>query len=174
MVNSVDLPTDLAGWIRDAGMELIQGLQTDDGRTVIWNRGGERRYFIGIASDYYLITSSDRMGAEHFHLGAHTIDILEKYLYGHFGNSVRKARGLQRVQKPYLRPELKRGYRLLEVTFAGEKQDALIDSAGSTVAIAAEDRLVELSHYVEASTTTIKNSFLDPDGKPLFSRSIPH
>ncbi|WP_269462793.1 hypothetical protein [Mycobacterium basiliense] len=36
---------------------MIQGSQTDDGRVVIWNNGGEDRY--------YVITSSQRMSTEH-------------------------------------------------------------------------------------------------------------
>src|SRR5262249_20285319 len=148
-------------WIRIGGMELSQGSRANDGRTVLWNRGGERRYFIGAGDGHYVITSSDRMGTEHFHLAALAMGLVEKYLYGYFGGSVRKARGLRRVQKPFMRNELKQGYRIGRVVFAGQERDTLIDPAGSTVAIAADDRLVELSHYIEVSTGTIKESFLD-------------
>jgi len=156
-------------WVRLAGMELIQGSQSKDGRTEIWNRGGERRYFIGVMEGYFVVTSSDRMAAEKFHLGALTMELLEKYLYGHFGGSVRKARRLPRVQKPFRRDELKHGFRIEEVVFAGQQEDALLDPAGLIVAIAADDRLVELSHYVEASSDVIRDSFLDPEGSPLFA-----
>ncbi|WP_297595686.1 TNT antitoxin family protein [Mycobacterium sp.] len=169
MTSSVDLSPDLVNWIRLAGMDLIQGSQTSDRRTVIWNAGGERRYFVGVDDGFYVITSSDRMGAESFHFAANTTAVIEKYLYAHFGGSVRKLHGLQRIQKPFTRDELKEGFHIGETVFAGHEQDALIDPAGSLIAIAADDRLVELSHYLDASVDTIKESFNHPDGKPLFT-----
>jgi hypothetical protein len=165
----VDLSTDLVEWIRVAGMDLIQGSQTKDGRTVIWNKGGERRYFIGAGDGYYAITSSDKMSAESLQFSGITMMLVEKFLYGHFGGSVRKARGLQRVQKPFTRDELKEGFHIGRVVFAGREEDALVDPAGSVVAIAADDRLVELSHYIDTSIDTVKESFFHPDGKPLFA-----
>lgn len=168
MTGSVDLSIGLQDWIRLAGMDLIQGSQTHDGRTVIWNKGGEIRYFIDLVDGYYIITTSDRMGAENFNFGALTMALVERYLYGHFGGSVRKLRSLQRVQKPFTRDELKQGYSFGKVVFAARERDALIDRAGSMVAIAADDRLVEISHYIDIPVETIKDSFLDPEGKPLF------
>ncbi|MCV7100290.1 TNT antitoxin family protein [Mycobacterium palustre] len=170
MKQVIDLSADLQAWVRTGGLELTQGSRTDDGRALLWNTGGERRYFIGLAEGYYVITSSDRMGDEHFHLAALTSGLLEKYLYGHFGGSVRKSRGLPRIRKPFMRNEIKDGYTIGTTVLAGEERDGLIDSAGSMLAVAADDRLVELSHYIDASTDAIKNSFLDPEGKPLFAR----
>jgi hypothetical protein len=169
MKESIDLSMDLQHWLRMGGLQLTQGSQTSDGRALLWNKGGERRYFIGPIENYYLITSSDRMGEEHFHLAALSSGLLEKYLYGHFGGSVRKSRGLPRVRKPFMRNEIKQGYTINTITFGGEERDTLIDPAGAILAVAADDRLVELSHYVEVSTDAIKDSFLDPDGEPLFS-----
>ncbi|MGD1256446.1 TNT antitoxin family protein [Mycobacterium seoulense] len=168
MPDNVDLSSGLQEWLRLAGMELIQGSKTDDGRTEIWNEGGERRYFIDRIDGYFVITSSDRMGDERFHLGAHTMDLIEKYLYGYFGNAVRKHRDLPRVRKPFARGELKRNYSLGKMVFSGCERDALIDTAGSTLAIGADDRLVELSHYVDEPVSIINESFLDPEGMPLF------
>ena len=172
MTTNVDLSTDLQDWIRLAGMDLVQGSRTDDGRTVIWNKGGEIRYFIDAVDGYCVITSSDRMGAEIFHFGALTMALIEKYLYGYFGGSVRKHRGFRRVKKPFTRDELKQGFSFSNVIFAERERDALIDPAGSMVAIAADDRLVQFSHYVDVPIDTIKDSFLAPDGKPLFASLI--
>jgi hypothetical protein len=58
VTNGVDLSPDLQQWLRTAGLDMIQGSQTDDGRTVLWNKGGESRYFIGVTDGWYLITSS--------------------------------------------------------------------------------------------------------------------
>ncbi|MBW0015291.1 TNT antitoxin family protein [Mycobacterium sp.] len=173
MTINVDLSTDLQAWIRLAGMDLNQGSETADGRTVIWNKGGEVRYFIGILDGYCVMTSSDRMGAEMFHFATLTMKLLEKHLYGYFGGSVRKHHGFRRVKKPFARDELEEGYTLTEVTFAGREQDALMDRAGSMVAIGSDDRLVEFSHYIDVSVDAIKGSFLAPDGKPLFTLLAP-
>ena len=172
MTTNVDLSTDLQDWIRLAGLDLIQGSRTHDGRTIIWNKGGEIRYFIDVVDGYYVITTSDRMGAENFHFGALTLTLVERYLYGRFGGSVRKLRGLQRVQKPFMRDELKQGYSFGEIFFAARERDTLIDPTGSMIAIAADDRLVEFSHYVDVPVDTIKGSFLAPDGNPLFTALI--
>ncbi|MBV8455141.1 MAG: hypothetical protein JO122_00820, partial [Acetobacteraceae bacterium] len=57
MTTSVDLSTGLQDWIRAAGLDLIQGSQANDGRTIIWNKGGKIRYFISVADGHYVITS---------------------------------------------------------------------------------------------------------------------
>lgn len=150
-------------------MELIQGSETSDGRTEIWNEGGERRYFIGRSDGYFVISSSDRLGDERFHLGAQTMDLIEKYLYGYFGNAVRKHRGMPRVQKPFMRGELKQNFDLGKMSFAGYERETLVDPTGSTIAIGADDRLVELSHYVDVAVSIISQSFLHPEGIPLFA-----
>ena len=168
MTGSVDLSTGLQDWARLAGMDLVQGSRTQDGRTVLWNKGGEIRYFINLTDSYYVITMSDRTSPEYFNFAAPTMELIEKYLYGRFGGSVRKAHGLKRLQKPFTRDELKQGYSFGKITFADRERETLIDRDGSTAAIAADDRLVEMSHYVDVPVETIKNSFLDPAGKPLF------
>lgn len=171
MISDVDLSSGVQEWIRLAGMELLQGSQADDRRTEIWNEGGERRYFISAVDGYFVITSSDRMGDEKLHLGAITMELIEKYLYGYFGNAVRKLRGLPRLQKPFTRDEISKNYALGTTAFYDRERDALINPAGSLIAIGADDRLVELSHYADVPAETIKKSFLDPEGTPLFVNS---
>lgn len=169
MSDSVDLSSGIQQWLRRAGMELIQGSDAGDGRPEIWNEGGERRYFIGRSDNYFVISSSDRLGDERFHLGTQTMDLIEKYLYGYFGNAVRKHLGLPRVQKPFTRGELKQHFSLGKIHFAGCERETLVDPNGSTIAIGADDRLVELSHYVDVPVSIINESFLDPEGMPLFA-----
>ncbi|WP_231984422.1 TNT antitoxin family protein [Mycobacterium sp. E342] len=168
-MGDVDLSSGVQEWIRLAGMELIQGSKTDDGRTQIWNKGGERRYFISAVDGFFIITSSDRMGRESFHLGAVSRELIEKYLYGYFGNAVRKNRGLPRVRKPSMPDELAQKYNLGKTAFHDRERDTLIGPEGSMIAISADDRLVELSHYVDVPVQTIEKSFLDPDGGRLFA-----
>ncbi len=149
-------------------MEMIQGSQTDDGRTIIWNHLGEVRYFIDVIDGWYVITTSDRMGPENYEFAADSMPVIERYLYGAFGGSVR-GDDLPQIRVPFQRDELRPGYRIGKQAFAGRERHTLIDRAEKLVAITAVDRLVELSHYLDASVDVIKNSYLAPDGKPLFT-----
>lgn len=168
MTSGVDLTQDLQAWLDRAGLEMIQGSRTNDGRTVIWNKGGEVRYFIDVIDKWYVITSSDRMGPETHSFAADSMPVLEKYLYGAFGGSVRNS-DLPPIRVPFERDELRPGYSIGKKSFAQRQRHTLIDRTGKTVAITAIDRLVELSHYLDASVETIKNSYLAPDGTPLFT-----
>lgn len=93
--------------------------------------------------------------------------VIEKYLYGSFGGLAR-GDDLPAIRVPFQRDELRPGYRIGKQTFGGRERHTLIDPAGKAVAITAVDRLVELSHYLDAPIEVIKSSYLDPDGKPLF------
>lgn len=168
MTRSVDLTPDLQSWLRLAGLDLIQGSQTDDGRTIIWNKGGEVRNFIGLVDGWCVITSSDRMGPETYDLAAESMHVVEKYLYGEFGAVVRGDE-LPSIRTPFERGELQPGYDIGTTIFAGRQRHTLVDRAGKIVAIAAVDRLVGLSHYLDVPVDVIKSSYLAVDGKPLFS-----
>ncbi|KAA1248678.1 hypothetical protein F0Q45_19245 [Mycobacterium simiae] len=169
MTIAVDFSTDLDEWIRLAGLDTIQGSKASDGRTAIWNKGGEARYLVSFIDGYYVITSSTRLGPENFHIGTATMALLEKYLFGHFGNSVRRRRGLNWVRKPFAMDELQKRYAIGKIVFLGRERDALIDEAEAVLSIGAVDRLVELSHYINVPVSVIRDSFLNPEGKPLFS-----
>jgi hypothetical protein len=147
---------------------MIQGSQTNDHRTIIWNKGGEVRYFIDELDVWYIITSSDRMGPETHSFAAESMSVLEKYLYGKFGGSVRSD-DLPSIRAPFERDELRQGYSIGQQVFAGRERHSLIGPTGKIMAIAAVDRLVELSHYLDVPVETIKNSYLAADGKPLFA-----
>ena len=169
MVSDVNLTSDLQDWIQLAGLDMIQGSQTEDGRTVLWSDFGEVRYFIDVIDGWYVITSSDRMGPEAYDFAAQSMPIVEKYLYGQFGSAIRGSRHLPSIRALIISDELRPGYSISKQEFAGRERHTLIDRTGRAVAIAAVDRLVALSHYLDATTDTIKNSYLAPDGKPLFT-----
>jgi Immunity protein 61 len=164
----VDLSSGLQAWVRLAGLDMIQGSKTNDGRTIIWNSGGEVRYFIDVIDGWYVITTSDRMGPETYQFAAASMPVIEKYLYGAFGGSVRSD-DLPYLRVPFERDELPPGYSIGKQVFAGRERHTLIDRTGKVVAITAVDRLVELSHYLDTSIDVIKNSYIAPDGKPLFT-----
>lgn len=168
MRSSVDLTPDLQGWIRLAGLDMIQGSQTHDGRTIIWNNGGETRNYIDFVDGWNVITSSDRMGPEGFSFAGRSMPITERYLYGAFGGLVRSG-DLPLLRAPFERHQLRPGFAIEKQLFAGQERSTLVDRAGHTVAIAATDRLVALSHYLDASVDDIKASFQAPDGRPLFT-----
>lgn len=167
MTTNVDLTPDLQAWLRLADMDMLQGSQTNDSRTIIWNRGGEVRNFIGLVDGWYVVTSSDRMGPETHDLAAVSMQVIEKYLYGELGSVVRSDE-LPSIRIPFERGELRPGYDIRKMEFAGRERHALTEHYGRAVAIAAVDRLVELSHYLDASVDAIKSSYLSADGKPLF------
>ncbi|BBY01274.1 TNT antitoxin family protein [Mycobacterium seoulense] len=167
MAGVVDLSPGLQRWVRLAGLEMLQGTQTNDGRTIIWNTGGEVRYFIGVVDEWYVITSSDRMGPEAFEFAGRTMSVVEKYLYGLFGLSVR-GENLPSIRIPFRRDELRAGYSIGVLTFAGRERHTLIDERGVEVAIAGVEDLVELSHYINATEKMVEESYLAADGKPIF------
>jgi hypothetical protein len=169
VTNPVDLSPDLQEWIRLSGLSMTQGSQTDDGRTVLWNKGGEVRYFINIIDDWYVITSSDRMSAESYEFAGASMAVIEKYLYGDRGWLIRRMKDLPRIRRPFEAVELRRGYSIGKMTFQDRERSTLLNDAGMVVAIAGIGDLVELSNYIDVPVDVIKNSFLDPQGKPLFS-----
>ncbi|WP_082969762.1 TNT antitoxin family protein [Mycobacterium sp. E3305] len=164
---TVDLTPHLQSWIRRAGLGMVQGSQAHDGRTVIWNTGGEVRYFIGSRDGWYVVTSSDRMGPESYDFAGRTMQVVEKYMYGLFGGSVRGAK-LPRLRVPFRRDQLQPGYSIGKQSFAGRDRHTLIDDTGKVVAIAGVEDLVELSHYLDATVKMIEDSYQSPEGKPLF------
>lgn len=63
-------------------MNMIQGSETNDGRTILWNKGGEVRYFIDRLAGWYVITSSDRMSREGYEFAAASMSVIENIFTG--------------------------------------------------------------------------------------------
>jgi hypothetical protein len=95
--------------------------------------------------------------------------LIEKYLYGYFGGSVRSSRKLPAIRVPVQLDELRPGYSIDSMVFAGRERHTLVNPVGEVVAIAGIEDLVELSHYLDSTLDLIKKSYLDPEGKPLFT-----
>ncbi|VAZ96328.1 Imm61 family immunity protein [Mycobacterium pseudokansasii] len=117
MINGVDLTSDLQAWCRRARLDMVQGSQTKDGRTVIWGNAGEVRYYIYNIEGWYVITCSDRMGPEAYDFAATSMHVIERYLYGVFGGSVRNSAGLPYIRAPFSRKELRPGYSIGKTEF---------------------------------------------------------
>lgn len=174
MTERVEVSARLAEWASGAGWGVSEA---EDGRPMFWKEGGQLRYFIGRGGDgWFVITHLDRSGPEHLVLATLSMETIERYLFGDLGPSIREHRRLPDVREPLSREEIAPGFTLGTRTFDGvEERMALIDSGGAVVAISSRDmwtgtdRLVRLSVYVSATVDDIVASFLDPEGKPLFS-----
>ncbi|GLE52413.1 TNT antitoxin family protein [Mycobacterium montefiorense] len=169
MTTSVELSNELQDWLRLAGVSTTQGSQTDDGRTIVWTKLGESRYFIDVIDNWYVMTCSDRMGPEAYEFSADSMAVIEKYLFGTYGGIIRGDEGLPRVRMPFQRHELRPEYSIGKQIFAQRERHTLVDRTGKVVAIAGIEDLVELSHYLDVSVDVIKRSYLAPDGKPIFT-----
>lgn len=174
VTDRVEVSPRLAEWARSGGWGVSKA---EDGRPMFWTEGGQHRYFIGRNElDWFVITQWVRGDPEQFILAAPSMDTVESYLFGDFGPSVRRQHQLPAVRRPIDWDEMAPGFTVDKRTFGGvEDRFALIDSAGAVVAISSSDPvtasfdLAGLSVYVSATVDDIVASFLDPEGKPLFS-----
>ncbi|ORW07487.1 Imm61 family immunity protein [Mycobacterium kyorinense] len=174
MTERIEVSARLAEWARSGGWGVSKA---EDGRAMFWKEGGQLQYLLGRNGDgWFVITHLERSGPEFLVVAAPSMETVERYFFGDFGSSVRWHRRLPDVREPFSREELAPGFSLATRTFDGvENRMALIDSGGAVVAVSGKDvlrgtgRLVRLSVYVSATVDDIVGSFLDPEGKPLFS-----
>lgn len=177
MTKSIDISPRLEQWATLADYTLTPGTSTDDGRAMFWSPGGEVRYFVGANDDnWFVVTDSDRLGAEHYLFAACSMDIVEKYFFGKFGEFARSKRDLPRIHIPIAKEEIAAGFTIDYRPFEQVDRLALIDSDGNALAFSSSDmlfgtmELVALSIYLTATVDDITAAFLNPDGSPLFAR----
>ncbi len=177
MTDLIEVSPQLEEWAALAGYTLTPASRTDDGRAVFWSAGGETRLYIGTNDeDWFIVHDSYRMGAEKFKFAARSMETIEKYLTGTFGEYIRSIRNLPDVHIPGTEEEISAGFTIGTKLFEQTERFALMESSGSVVAVVsggrliATMRLVELSLYLTVTIDDITTSFLDPDGKPLFTR----
>lgn len=170
-------------WAVLAGFQVTQGSEKastadaeTDGRPVIWTNHGEIRFYIGPhPSGWFVVTISERMADEELVFAAESIAIIELYLFGQFGWSIRSSMRLPLLQHPTSIDEMAAGYTVRMVSFDGRQRLALIDPTGSAIAMTAAGKIVGmaelicLSWYLDSSVDTLKTSYLDPFGQPLFT-----
>lgn len=176
MTDLIEISPRLEEWAALAGYTLTPGSRTRDGRAMFWSPGGEVRYFIGANHDgWFIVTDSDRLGPEYLDLAAPSMATIERYFFGKFGRFIRSRKDLPRVQTPIAREEVSAGFTIGARMFEGVERLALIAPSGSEVAVSSGDELsgtadlVKLSLYLTATMEDIVTSYLDPDGKPLFT-----
>jgi hypothetical protein len=174
----IEISPRLAEWAALAGYTLTWPSQTDDGRALFWSAGGETRMYVGNNDDeWYTIRDSYRMGPEEFKFAARSIETVEKYLVGMFGEDIRSLRDLPDAHVPGTSDELAAGFTIGTKFFEQAERFALIDSNGSVIAVTSGGKLVStvelvaLSLYLPATIEDLTASFLDPNGEPLFAKN---
>ncbi|ORB35149.1 Imm61 family immunity protein [Mycobacterium persicum] len=175
MNTHIEISARLEEWGNIAGYTLTPGSRSGDGRAIFWASLGEIRLFIG-ANDHgwFIVTDSDRMGAEHFVLATRSMDTIEKYLFGRFCPGIRRKHELPRLKMPVLREQLPPNLYIDIRDFEGVERLTLISSDGSAVAVSSSDsvtgtaELVKLSFFLNASIDEIVASCFDRNGRPLF------
>ncbi|SHT64986.1 Uncharacterised protein [Mycobacteroides abscessus subsp. abscessus] len=166
---------ELAEWAKLAGYSLTVG--SEGGLTdIFWNRLGEIRLFIREMTDGWVdVTCSDRLQPEYFYFAGRTIEVVEKFLFGWFGNTTRYNSGMPPLRTPTTLAELTHGYKVATLQIDDIGRHVLVATNGSVVAIASGGKivstgtLVALSRYLEAPAAEIVQSFTNEYGPPLFS-----
>lgn len=170
-MTSPTVSPQLLEWSRLAGYALTP--EDESGAALFWSDpGGEIRYYIHQNIDGgVVLTSSERASAEQFELSAESIEVLERYLFGVFGRSIRSKSRLPRLKTPRKLEEIVGGDRIDEADSEGYRR--LLAPGAKAVAkargrLSGVSVLVELSHLVASTVDEIQSSYQAVDGRPLF------
>lgn len=162
------LSTECVGWIRTANYRFET---TDDAITLSSRGGAATRYYIRRRGTTRLELSKtdDVDDVPHVELFVADLGVLEKHLYGIFGDDIRDDLGLPFLEMPckatdvaiqYNLSAMVRGYRTLS-RIGGGPVAAAPDPTLSLVT------LVPLSHFLQCDVDNLRRSFLSEDGAPL-------
>lgn len=113
----------------------------------------------------------DELDAERLVLFVAEVEVLERYLFGLFGDGIRAEVDLRYVELPWDRESLAAGY---EIDDASPSYQILTAPGRGPVAAVPRSEvgllaLVPLSHFLGWSLAALKRSFLDEDLRPLLS-----
>lgn len=147
----------------------------DSGQIAIAPRGGEWVCFLAeIQGGWIRVTRSDRGGDVGWEFDAASLEVIEHHFTANVGNVVRSRSGLSgEVRLPTRAKELPFGASLHAVTEgenAGREELVLNGELVGVFKLYGRDLhpAVAASVYCSGSLADIRESFLDPDGKPLF------
>ncbi|MFL0295096.1 Imm61 family immunity protein [Mycobacterium sp. SMC-18] len=164
---------ELESWASLAGFSLTRNAECI-GTDLFWNRGGELRYFVRDRADGGTeVTYSDRLGPEGFEFSGASPVVVERFLFGFFGDSYRSIKDLPFVMATRAVDDLDHGYRVALQEVTGVNRYTLIDASDAIIAVCsggrllAPDRLARLSTILHATVDEIKESFRREDGSPL-------
>ncbi|WP_241177780.1 Imm61 family immunity protein [Mycolicibacterium nivoides] len=171
MTGVVILSPDCLGWARTAGFVH----RTDDAAGIVELRSevdAPIRYVIRRPSTGRVeLVEVDELGDEQLVLFVAEIEVLERYLFGMFGDDIRAEVDLPFVELRWGRESLAAGYEL-DDTNPGYQILTATDR-GPVAAVPRSEvgllALVPLSHFLGWSLAALKRSFLDENFRPLLS-----
>lgn len=147
--------------------------EDQSGAALFWtDPGGEIRFYIrSSAKDAYIVSSAERGSAEQFELYGTSMTVVERYIFGIFGSSVRSKLMLPRIIIPTQREQLAPGFVLEEPDAEGftclrDSNGLVAKAQGKVTSIST---LTKLSHLLCHSLPEIQASYEDPEGRPLFA-----
>lgn len=157
-VNSVAIPADFGGsfWQKfDAW--------------IFANSGGEIRYYLRLVDGWLVLTNAERSETtEQLVFSTPLLADMEKFLTYYFCDSLRGDRQLPMllvVPIPVTNDKVAPGF---TITDSGGPGYELHQGGESIVRRGDDTELVEFSHYVTLTPDEIRESALDPEGKPHF------
>ncbi len=161
-------------WADRARFQITEPSSTD-GRAIVWDGGGEIRYFLGKDVDgWIVVTKSVRMADEHFELASVHPALVERWFVAAFGRNLRLLHRSPRLSLP-MAEKLAAGYSIGKQELWGRNRCTLVDPQGQMIAAVGGDELVGtmkvayLSVLASNTVEAIEQSFSDPEGKPVFS-----
>lgn len=85
----IGLTSAFERWAHRAGFQITESSSTD-GRAIVWDGGGEIRYFFGVDADGWIVaTCSERMGKEQFELASTLPSLVERKFITDFARPIR-------------------------------------------------------------------------------------
>ena len=164
------LSPDCLGWVRAAGYAWSTDDSTDT--LVLRSQMGPptTRYLIRQVRDRLRLTQADDDAEERTLLYAADREVLERFLYGVFGDDIRDDLGLPYLELPWAADDLAAGFSLGEFD-CGYRT---LRRGGVPVAAAPDPTLsllalVPLSHFLGFTAAALKTAFFAEDGAPLLT-----
>lgn len=164
----IEISKELKDWAELAGYSLTPA--DSSGAAVFWtDPGGEIRFYVrNDESHSFTLTTAERSLPEQFELLGTSMHVVERYLFGVFGTSVRARQRLSRLPFASREDDVAPGYSVEMSDPDGYwsllNAEGLVAKARGRVGMAA---LVKLSHLLSASARDVMAAFLDPEGQPL-------
>ena len=157
-VNSLAIPAHFGG-----------GFMAEFDAWVFADTGAEIRNFLRVVDDRLFLTRAQRASTEEsLEFSSPLLEDMEKFLTYLLCSSLRGDKGLPMllvVSIPVTIDKVAPGF---EVTDSGDRWYELHHSSDGVVRTGNRTELVEFSHYVNLSPEEIRQSALDPEGKPHF------
>ncbi|EHB48868.1 hypothetical protein MycrhDRAFT_5709 [Mycolicibacterium rhodesiae JS60] len=163
------------GWARTAGYALGVDDQAD-AAVLRSEAGGPTRYVIrdrGAGRLELSQTDGDDVGGEERLLYAANRGVLERYLFGVFGDDIREDLALSFLEMPWTAADVAAGYAIAAPSRGSRilthvQQGPVAAVPESSISLLA---LVPLSHFLLLDIPDLKRSFLHEYGWPLLERS---